>query len=57
MSDARLTVHIELDLGQDMAGTMHGDSDEHDMAFDGWIGFMEALQVLRRRAGDTSDRP
>ena len=46
-----LTVHVTMDPGEDLAGSVCAGDGEKSIAFFGWLGLIEALQLLRRRAG------
>lgn len=51
-----LTLIVRLDPGERLAGTMSGDPGTPELAFDGWVSFIEALESLRRGAGGGARR-
>ncbi len=57
MREARLTVRLDIEPGEPFAGTLSLDPDAPGVAFEGWIGFMEALDVLRRRTRQPIEAP
>jgi hypothetical protein len=51
MGGARLTVHVTIEPGDDLSGCLVADPGKEALAFSGWLGLIEAINLLRRRAG------
>lgn len=45
-----LVVRVTIEGGEPFAGSMSIDEGVHELAFSGWLGFVETLSLLRRRA-------
>lgn len=45
-----LVVRLTIEGGEPFAGSMSIDDGGHELAFSGWLGFVETLSLLRRRA-------
>ena len=46
-----LTVQVTMEPGNELAGSVAAGEGEAPIAFFGWLGLIEALQLVRRRAG------
>ncbi len=51
MGGARLTVHVTIEPGEGLSGSVAADTSDKSIAFSGWLGLVEAINLLRRRAG------
>ena len=51
MVDNSLVVIVTIEAGEPFAGVLTTDPGEPGFAFSGWIGFMEAIEMLRRGSG------
>lgn len=51
VSAERLVLQLTLEPGEALAGSLAGDDTGEVMAFSGWFGLVEALEVLRQRTG------
>jgi len=51
MGGARLTVHVTIEPGESLSGSVVADPADQAIAFSGWLGLVEAINLLRRRAG------
>ena len=49
MTGGTVVVTVTIEAGEPFAGTLNVDPDEPALVFHGWLGFMEAIDVLRRR--------
>jgi hypothetical protein len=49
-----LTVHLTIEPGDDLSGSASSDAGGPPIAFSGWLGLVETLNLLRRRAGHTT---
>lgn len=56
-SSQRLTVHVTIEPGEALSGSVYTDAEEPTIAFSGWLGLVEALNLLRRRAGQDLPPP
>jgi hypothetical protein len=45
-----LVVRLTIEGGEPFAGSMSTDNGDHELAFSGWLGLVETLSLLRRRA-------
>lgn len=52
MADDSLIVIVTIEPGEPFAGSLKTDLGEPGLAFSGWLGFIEAIDVLRRRSSD-----
>ena len=50
MSGDALIVVVTIEPGDPFAGSLTTDPDGPGLAFSGWLGFIEAMEVLRRRS-------
>ncbi|MHB1889894.1 MAG: hypothetical protein ACYCUF_03305 [Acidimicrobiales bacterium] len=50
-SRSALVLQVTIEPGEPLAGSVRGGPAGQDLAFTGWIGLAEALDVVRRRAG------
>ncbi len=57
VSAASLVLHLTLEPGEALTGSLAGAPGEEAMAFSGWLGLLEALEVARRRAGHVGGEP
>jgi len=48
---SRLVLRLTLEPGEPLAGSLADSTGEGALAFSGWLGLLEALEVLRSRAG------
>ncbi len=60
MSRKMLVLTVMIDVGEGFAGSIGSGSADAELAFSGWVGFIEAIEVLRARArsanmGDSPD--
>lgn len=46
----RVLVHLTLEPGDALAGSASTGNGAQEIAFSGWLGLLEVLDVLRRRA-------
>jgi hypothetical protein len=53
----RLTVHVTIEPGEALSGSVFTDAEEPTIAFSGWLGLVEALNLFRRRAGQDLTPP
>ena len=44
-------MHVTIEPGEAFSGSVFTDAEEPTIAFSGWLGLVEALNLLRRRAG------
>jgi hypothetical protein len=51
---AGLVLRLTLEPGDTLTGSLAGVPGEEAMAFSGWLGLVEAIQVLRQRAGQAA---
>jgi hypothetical protein len=51
MGGARLTVHVTIEPGEGLSGSVAADSSDKSIVFSGWLGLVETINLLRRRAG------
>ncbi|MHB8264061.1 MAG: hypothetical protein ACYDGY_10025 [Acidimicrobiales bacterium] len=51
----RLTVQVTIEAGEPLVGTMRVDPNEPELAFTGWFGLVEVLEVMRRRFASRSE--
>ncbi len=49
MTGDTVVVTVTIEAGEPFAGTLRVDPDEPGLVFSGWLGFMEAIDVMRRR--------
>jgi len=54
MGGARLTVHVTIEPGEGLSGSVVANTDRESIAFSGWLGLVEAINLLRHRAGHGS---
>ncbi len=54
MGGARLTVHVTIEPGESLSGSVVADPTDQAIAFSGWLGLVEAINLLRRRAGQVT---
>lgn len=52
MSGDDLIVVVTIEAGDSFAGSLRTDPDRPGLAFSGWLSFIEAIEVLRRRSRD-----
>jgi hypothetical protein len=57
MGGARLTVHVTIEPGESLSGSVVADAGDETIAFSGWLGLVEAINLLRRRAGQVMASP
>ncbi len=57
MADARLTVPVTIEPGQGLSGSVVASTGDEALAFSGWLGLVEAINLLRQRAGQVSAAP
>jgi hypothetical protein len=57
MGGARLTVHVTIEPGESLSGSVVADPADQAIAFSGWLGLVEAINLLRRRAGQVTALP
>ena len=50
MSRKMLVLTVRIDAGEGFAGSIGSRSSDVELAFSGWVGFIEAIEVLRARA-------
>ncbi len=51
---ARLTVHVTIEPGESLSGSVVADPTDQAIAFSGWLGLVEAINLLRRQAGQVT---
>ena len=49
MTGGTVVVTVTIEAGEPFAGTLRVEPDEPGLVFSGWLGFMEAIEVLKRR--------
>ncbi len=49
-SAAALVVRLTIEEGEPFAGSVSTEDGAHELAFSGWLGLVETLTLLRRRA-------
>lgn len=47
-----LVVRVSIEDGEPLLGSVSADDGLHELAFSGWLGLIETLSLLRRRAGN-----
>lgn len=52
MAGDSLVVIVTIEPGEPFAGSLTIDPGGPGLAFTGWLGFIEAIDVLRRRSSD-----
>jgi hypothetical protein len=52
MAGDNLVLVVTIESGDVFAGTLTTEPGEPGLAFSGWLGFVEAIDVLRRRASE-----
>ena len=57
MGGARLTVHVTIEPGEGLSGSVLADQSDESIAFSGWLGLVEAINLLRGRAGQVLASP
>jgi hypothetical protein len=57
MGGARLTVHLTIEPGEGLSGSAVVDKDAEAIAFSGWLGLVETINLLRRRGGHVMTSP
>ena len=57
MGGARLTVHVTIEPGEGLSGSVVADRSDQAIAFSGWLGLVEAINLWRRRAGQVTASP
>ncbi len=57
MGGARLTVHVTIEPGEGLSGSVVADQSDQTIAFSGWLGLVEAINLWRRRAGQLTASP
>jgi hypothetical protein len=57
MRGSRLTVHLTIEPGEGLSGSAVADKDAEAIAFSGWLGLVEAINLLRRRGGQVMASP
>lgn len=50
MAGDRLVVIVTIESGEPFAGSVSAALGEPELVFHGWIGFVEAIETLRRRS-------
>ena len=55
MGQNPLVLHMTLDPSGPLAGSIVNDSDPVGLAFTGWLGLFEAIEVLRQRAAASGE--
>ncbi len=50
VSGEELVLRLTLEPGEPVAASITTDADRREMAFSGWLGLIEVLDMLRRRA-------
>jgi hypothetical protein len=51
MGGTRLTVHVTIEPGEGLSGSVAADTSDKSIAFSGCLGLVEAINLLRRRSG------
>lgn len=57
MGGARLTVHLTIEPGEGLSGSAVADKEAEAIAFSGWLGLVEAINLLRCRGGHVMTSP
>ncbi len=57
MGGARLTVHVTIEPGDGLSGSVVADQSDQPIAFSGWLGLVEAINLWRRRTGQAMASP
>jgi hypothetical protein len=57
MGGARLTVHVTIEPGESLSGSVLADPAGQAIAFSGWLGLVAAINLLRRQAGQVTAPP
>jgi hypothetical protein len=57
MGGARLTVHLTIEPGEGLSGSAVADKEAEAIAISGWLGLVEAINLLRRRGGHVMTSP
>jgi len=50
-----VTVHVTMEPGEELAGSIATGDNKQSIAFSGWLGLIEALELVRRRSGLRED--
>ena len=52
-----MTVHVTIEPGEGLSGSAVAHMGDEVLAFSGWLGLVEAINLLRRRAGQVNTSP